>query len=88
MQGEQRRYISYLLRLWQIKSEGELVWRMSLENPLTHKRQGFGSLEELCDFLEREIGCVGQDDVSPPDSLKAIDRGSQTKKESSKNNLT
>lgn len=86
MPGKQRRYISYLLRLWQTKSKGKLVWRMSLEHPHTHERQGFASLEELCDFLAQEIGHVAQDDVSPSDSSKAIDRGSQPKKESSKNN--
>ena len=68
MQEEERRYISYLLRLWQTKSEGKLVWRASLENPLTHKRQGFASLEELFDFLEQETGDVAQDNVSPSDS--------------------
>jgi hypothetical protein len=86
MQGEQRHYISYLLRLWQTKSEGELVWRVSLENPHTHERQGFASLEELCGFLAQEIGCVAQDKVSPPDSAKGTDRGSQTKQEPLKNN--
>lgn len=78
MQGEQRRYISYLLRLWQIKSEGELVWRVSLENPITHKRQGFGSLEELCDFLAQEIGHGTQDKVSSLDGTKKSERENDT----------
>jgi hypothetical protein len=58
VEGEERRYLSYLLRLWQIKSGGELVWRMSLENPHTHQRQGFASLEALFDFLREQIGAL------------------------------
>ncbi len=45
-------YISYLLRLWQEMSEGELVWRASLENPLTKERWGFTDITKLFDFLE------------------------------------
>ncbi len=59
MRSEQRRYISYLLRLWQIKSEGELIWRVSLESPRTRQRQGFASLEALVGFLREEV------DLSP-----------------------
>jgi hypothetical protein len=29
---------------------------MSLENPHTHERQGFASLEALFDFLREQIG--------------------------------
>jgi hypothetical protein len=83
MEGEERRYISYLLRLWQIKSEGKLIWRVSLENPLTHKRQGFASLEELFNFLEQEIGCLAQDEMSPLDCSEATDIGHETRKGSS-----
>ncbi len=52
MTQEERRYISYLLRLWQIRNKGELVWRASLESPLTGERRGFASLAKLIDFLE------------------------------------
>jgi len=48
---ERRRYVSYLLRLWQIKSGGELAWRASLESALTGKRKGFASLDDLFEFL-------------------------------------
>jgi hypothetical protein len=56
MSGRKRRYISYLLRLWQVKSEGELVWRASLESSRTGQRQGFASLEAMVTFLEQAIG--------------------------------
>jgi hypothetical protein len=48
---EQRRYMSYLLRLWQTSSGDELVWQASLESSQTGERQGFTSLDALFDFL-------------------------------------
>jgi hypothetical protein len=61
MSGKKRRYISYLLRLWQVKSEGELVWRASLDNPHTGQRRGFASLAEMVAFLEQETGYGSRD---------------------------
>ena len=56
-------YLSYLLRLWREnnaghhhRSEKQHVWRASLENSLTGKRQGFRSLDDLFMFLRRETG--------------------------------
>lgn len=65
MSREQRHYISYLLRLWQIKSEGELVWRASLESPHTGERRGFANLADLFTFLEKETGHVAQGQAAP-----------------------
>lgn len=45
-------YVSYLLRLWRSGKGPETVWRASLESPLTGKRQGFASLQDLFAFLE------------------------------------
>jgi len=56
MGSEKRGYMSYLLRLWQIKSGGELVWRASLESPHTGERVGLASLDDLFGFLGRQIG--------------------------------
>jgi hypothetical protein len=56
MGNEERGYRSYLLRLWQADSNGELVWRASLENPHTRERRGFVRLEDLFAFLESEVG--------------------------------
>ncbi|MDY7077292.1 MAG: hypothetical protein SXV54_10245 [Chloroflexota bacterium] len=60
MSKEQRGYLSYLLRLWQIRSAGELVWRASLESPHTGERKGFAGLADLFTFLEQEIGHVAR----------------------------
>jgi hypothetical protein len=64
MSGRKRRYISYLLRLWQVKSEGELVWRASLDSPPTGQRLGFASLAEMYTFLEQETGHGARDALS------------------------
>jgi hypothetical protein len=55
MSEKPRRYLSYLLRLWQANSGGELVWRASLENPHTGERHGFACLAELIAYLEDEM---------------------------------
>ncbi|MBF6614271.1 MAG: hypothetical protein IVW55_14185 [Chloroflexi bacterium] len=53
MNDEQRRYLSYLLRLWQDRSPA--VWRASLEDPQTRERLGFADIAQLFTFLEGQI---------------------------------
>jgi hypothetical protein len=52
MPTESRRYLAYMLRLWQIGDEGEPTWRASLESPHTGERHGFADLDSLFTFLE------------------------------------
>jgi hypothetical protein len=52
----QPRYASYLLRLWQTESDGESVWRASLESVRTGQRKGFADLGSLFAFLEAQVG--------------------------------
>lgn len=49
------RYLAYLLRLWQVKDAGKLIWRASLEDSHTGERQGFPSLEALVTFLLEQV---------------------------------
>jgi len=56
MSEDDARYMSYLLRLWQTKSGGELVWRASLENPRSSERTGFQCLGDLFAFLRQQTG--------------------------------
>ena len=65
MSREQGRYISYLLRLWQTRSEGKLIWRASLESPHNGERRGFTNLGDLFAFLEKEVSRADQE----PDSV-------------------
>lgn len=53
---QQKRYLSYLLRLWQTSDDGEQVLRASLESPGTGERLGFASLEAVFEFLEAQMG--------------------------------
>lgn len=48
-------YFSYLLRVWRVVRDDELIWMASLEDPRTGKRQSFMSLEDLYAFLLKDI---------------------------------
>ncbi len=54
MTTEQPRYLAYMLRLWQVGSGEEPIWRASLESPHTGERQGFAGLQALFAFLEEQ----------------------------------
>jgi hypothetical protein len=60
--SEERRYVSYLLRLWQAQSAEGLVWRASLEHASTGERHGFACLADLLAFLERDTALVDEDE--------------------------
>jgi len=44
-------HFSYLLRLWQVPTDGGYAWRILLENVQTGEKRGFTSLNELLDYL-------------------------------------
>ncbi len=46
-----KKYHSYLLRLWQEETDGQSVWRASLESAQGGQRFGFASLPSLLTFL-------------------------------------
>ncbi len=48
-------YFSYLLRVWRVVRDDELVWVASLEDPRTGKRQSFTTLEDLYAFLLKDV---------------------------------
>ncbi|MDQ5850808.1 MAG: hypothetical protein M3380_01825 [Chloroflexota bacterium] len=69
MASEQRQYVAYLLRLWQVTSVGGRVWRASLQDVHTGERQGFASVAQLIAFLEAQTrGTPGAADADgrPP----------------------
>jgi hypothetical protein len=65
----QQRYLSYLVRLWQTSDGGKQIWRASLESPATGERKGFGSLQELFEFLEEQT--QGQMDLPGPSGRRS-----------------
>ncbi len=54
MRTREPRYFAYMLRLWQVKGNGESSWRASLESPRTGERRGFANLEALFEFLQEQ----------------------------------
>jgi hypothetical protein len=47
----QKRYFSYLLRIWLSNDPESPACRASLEDPCTRQVIGFSSLDSLCKFL-------------------------------------
>ncbi len=47
VKDRKRRYLAYLLRLWQVWDKGQTDWRASVENAHTGEQQGFAGLAEL-----------------------------------------
>jgi hypothetical protein len=66
MTEEEQGYISYLLRLWQIKNGTKRVWRASLENPRTGQRRGFATPADCFAFLAKEMRDTVQEEAAPP----------------------
>ena len=62
-------YLSYLLRLWHIQSEGVAVWRASLEDPLTREVLRFATLPDLFTFLGTQAAQEGLGDGQEGDML-------------------
>jgi hypothetical protein len=56
-------YLSFLLRLWQVQQNDSLVWRVSLESPLTGERRCFPNLESFLIYLQEKINQLDQPDV-------------------------
>ena len=74
MSEKERRYIAYLMRLWQIERKGQLLWQASLEDARTGKRQGFASVEALFDFLRQQMGlttaaCGARDEADESEQM-------------------
>ena len=67
MSTEQQRYFAYMLRLWQVSSDGEPIWRTSVESPHTGERHGFANLEMLFAFLEEQTGGQSKGKQQPKD---------------------
>ena len=53
--ADERRYLAFLVRLWSVHPNGELLWRASAENVHTGERHAFADLTALCDFLRTAV---------------------------------
>jgi hypothetical protein len=71
MTSEPRRYLAYMLRLWQTGNAAESAWRASLENPHTGERHGFVNLDLLFTFLEEHTR--GLERQAQPKDIGAVE---------------
>lgn len=53
-----KRYLCYVLRLWQASAQPASSWRASLEDVHSGERLGFRGLTDLTDYLERKTVSV------------------------------
>lgn len=63
MTTQEPRYLAYLLRRWQVRDNGEMLWCALPEDAHTGERYGFASLERLFSFL-REQTCTDDNQTS------------------------
>ncbi|HLF25846.1 MAG TPA: hypothetical protein VJG32_05880 [Anaerolineae bacterium] len=75
MPEDQPSYLSYLIRLWQVKRRGQPNWQASLESPITGQRQGFPNLAALFAFITAQT-CPPFDRANA-DPLQARDDASE-----------
>ena len=74
MPQDRPRYLSYLLRLWQVKGRQGWTWQASLESPATGKRRGFQTIDDLAAFIQEQTGRETlPDDSTPEASLRKGD---------------
>lgn len=50
-----RLHQAYLVRLWAVHHNGELLWRAAIEDVHTGERRAFADLPSLCRFLEAAV---------------------------------
>lgn len=68
--SKQPDYLSYVLRLWRARKDGVTVWRAALLIVPGGSWLGFGTLDELFDYLRQETlaqGSSRRDCESPGD---------------------
>lgn len=56
MVDNNRGYQAYLIRLWQARSGGQVVWRASAQDAHSGQRHAFAGLAQLFAFLEEAAG--------------------------------
>jgi hypothetical protein len=64
MSDKQDDYASYLLRLWKVEEDGQIMWRASLEDTRQADRRNFPNLAALIAFLQAQfetVDCPGRE---------------------------
>lgn len=55
------RYLSYLVRMWRVRTRQGWAWRASLESPLGGERHTFPTFEHLVAFLRAQTAQQGSE---------------------------
>ncbi len=76
MAKKERLRLTYLIRLWQVNSEGQTVWRVSLEDAHSGEKRAFGDLSGLFAFLREKLGLVPS--LPNDDHLSAINQSEKS----------
>ena len=63
MNREPSRYFSYLIRIWEARTNDKHTWRASLERPGLKERLGFSNIEELFAFIKDDVGSKDSNEV-------------------------
>ena len=66
-------YASYLLRVWKVEEDGQVIWRASLEDIRQAERRNFPNLAALIAFLQSQFGPAARS----ADSLEAANGASR-----------
>ena len=69
MAKEEHQRLTYLIRLWQVRSDGKRVWRGSLEDAHSGAKRGFGDPAGLLAFLQEKLGLKTDPTVDNDSSL-------------------
>lgn len=65
MENSQVGYMAFLLRLWRVDTECGCVWRASLEDPRSGRRQGFVDLDALHFYLSEQCDSALRESAVP-----------------------
>ncbi len=63
---QDQNYVAFLVRLWSVHHNGEVVWRASAENAHTGERHAFADMESLFDFLRAAV----EEEPAAPDPME------------------
>jgi hypothetical protein len=62
--ADERRYLAYMVRLWSVHHNGDLVWRASAENAHTGERHAFAHTRG-CGISEKNHPVVNNKEAQP-----------------------
>ena len=61
MRNDQRGALTFIVRLWREKSDGESIWRGSVERVQSGERVYFQSMEKIKEAIVRMLGSTSRE---------------------------